>query len=288
MHIVCPNCSTSYAIDPGRFGSAGRSVRCARCKEIWQAKPLALARAEATESPAPPPSEDLSGWGIAAEEEVSAVDTTPIVESPPLTTALPDGGADLQSDSIDAEQHAAGMSDKPRGRIGRLFARPPLPNLPAMAARRGIRPSFFHPSWSGACTLLAAITMGLIFWRNDIVRHMPQTADFYRLVGLNVNLRSLSFKDVRVGRETVDGKPVLVIEGVIVAEGRKAVDLPRLRFVVRDEAGAELYAWNLVLDQPSVRPSEPTWFRSRLAAPPPEGRSVDVRFFNSRDAGGRA
>ena len=35
MLIVCPNCSTSYTIEPGSLGSAGRSVRCARCKTTW-------------------------------------------------------------------------------------------------------------------------------------------------------------------------------------------------------------------------------------------------------------
>ena len=35
MLIVCPNCSTSYAIDPTSLGSAGRTVRCARCKGTW-------------------------------------------------------------------------------------------------------------------------------------------------------------------------------------------------------------------------------------------------------------
>src|SRR5215475_13684267 len=35
MLIVCPNCSTSYAIDPTSLGLAGRTVRCARCKGTW-------------------------------------------------------------------------------------------------------------------------------------------------------------------------------------------------------------------------------------------------------------
>ncbi|MGB7658350.1 MAG: MJ0042-type zinc finger domain-containing protein, partial [Pseudolabrys sp.] len=32
MLIACPNCSTSYMIDPASLGEAGRTVRCARCK----------------------------------------------------------------------------------------------------------------------------------------------------------------------------------------------------------------------------------------------------------------
>jgi hypothetical protein len=109
------------------------------------------------------------------------------------------------------------------------------------------------------------------------------------MVGLDVNLRGLGFKDLKITNETVEGKPVLVIEGVIVGESRKAIELPRLRFSVRDAQGAEIYAWNAVLEQTTLKPGERAWFKSRLASPPPDGRNIDVRFFNKRDlAGGHA
>jgi hypothetical protein len=61
------------------------------------------------------------------------------------------------------------------------------------------------------------------------------------------------------------------------------VELPRLRFSVCDAQGAEIYAWNALLEQPVLKPGEKAWFKSRLASPPPEGRAIDVRFFNKRD-----
>src|SRR4051812_45404460 len=39
MHIICPHCSTSYALDSATLGQAGRTVRCSRCKEVWLAGP---------------------------------------------------------------------------------------------------------------------------------------------------------------------------------------------------------------------------------------------------------
>ena len=39
MHIICPHCTTSYAIDLATLGAAGRTVRCSRCKEVWLARP---------------------------------------------------------------------------------------------------------------------------------------------------------------------------------------------------------------------------------------------------------
>jgi len=140
-----------------------------------------------------------------------------------------------------------------------------------------------------ACAAMGALALALMIWRVDVVRLLPQTATFYGMVGLDVNLRGLVFKDVKVTTETVEGKPVLVIEGVISSEIRKPVELPRLRFSVRDAQGAEVYAWNAVLEQSVLKPGERAWFKSRLAAPPPEGRNIDVRFFSKRDlAGGSA
>ena len=68
---------------------------------------------------------------------------------------------------------------------------------------------------------MAALVLALILWRNDVVRLLPQTASFYRLVGLDVNLRGLAFKDIKITYETVDAKPVLVIEGMIVGQSKE-------------------------------------------------------------------
>ncbi len=153
-----------------------------------------------------------------------------------------------------------------------------LPRIPFM-------PSFGLPT---ACAAMGALILALMIWRADVVRLLPQTATFYRMVGLEVNLRGLAFKDIKVSNETVDGKPVLVIEGTIVGDSKKPVELPRLRFSVRDAQGTEIYAWNAVLEQPVLKPGERAYFKSRLASPPPEGRNIDVRFFNKRDLAGHA
>ena len=65
--------------------------------------------------------------------------------------------------------------------------------------------------------------------------------------------------------------------------------MPRLRFSVRDGQGAEIYAWNALLEQTVLKPGDHAQFKSRLASPPAEGRSIDIRFFNKHDiAGGSA
>lgn len=286
MHIVCPNCTTSYAVNPATFGDAGRTVRCARCKEVWLARPEDLSRAEAR-VPAmaakavsePDPNEDMSAWGVT--EDDAATPDVPVVESPSISADWP---ADTNDRTQDADwatlaQHDTldAMRATPPSRFGAL--RRFVPSLP----RLSFMPRHSLPIATAA---MAALLFALVVWRIDMVRLMPQTAAFYQAVGLDVNVRGLAFKDVKVTTETVDGKSVLLIEGLIVSETRTPTALPRLRFVVRDAQGTEIYGWNAVLEQPGLNPGDKTWFRSRLASPPAEGRSIDVRFFNKRDVAG--
>lgn len=290
MHIVCPHCSTSYAINPATLGTAGRAVRCSRCKEVWLARPedaikvpaqaLAMAQAsrEATEQDA------AAEWDALAREEGEEGRETPHVDSPSIAgdwraAEGPDDPAS-QADWLsiarnDLHDTGAGGRQRPSW-LQRLIG----PKAPIRAPRK---PSIGLPT---ACAAMGALVLALLVWRVDVVRLLPQTAAFYKLVGLDVNLRGLRFKDVKITSETVEGKPVLVIEGVITGESSKPVELPRLRFSVHDAQGAEIYAWNTVLEQPVLRPGEKAVFRSRLASPPPEGRNIDVRFFNRRDLAG--
>jgi predicted Zn finger-like uncharacterized protein len=281
MQIICPHCSTSYGIDPAKLGETGRSVRCSRCKEVWLARPedavefapqTPMMAGAATESEG----QDAAAEWEALAREGEADGTAPHVDSPSIAGDW-DNSADRPADQDDER----GQEGSRTGRIPRLGKLAnALPRLPRFRAPFGL------PT---ACAAMGALVLALVIWRADLVRLLPQTAAFYKLVGLDVNLRGLRFKDVRVSSEMVEGKPVLLIEGSITGESNKPMEIPRLRFSVRDAQGAEIYAWNTVLEQSVLRPGERAQFKSRLASPPPEGRNIDVRFFNRRDiTGGHA
>jgi predicted Zn finger-like uncharacterized protein len=283
VHIVCPHCTTSYAIDMAALGPAGRNVRCSRCKEVWLARPedavaAALAMAEAGLSAGN--TDPAAEWEAMAREEAGR--ETPIVDSPPIAGGWQDDGSSEDADWAELARQDAPDAEGGRTRTGWLR------NVLRPSGRRDA-PGKTFLDLRFACAVMGALVAALIFWRGDVVRLLPQTANFYKIVGLDVNLRGLLFKDVKVTTETVEGKPVLVIEGTIVSETRKTADVPRLRFSVRDGQGAEIYAWNTVLEQTVLKPGDRARFKSRLASPPAEGRSIDIRFFNRHDiAGGSA
>jgi predicted Zn finger-like uncharacterized protein len=288
MHIVCPHCTTSYAINLASLGATGRTVRCSRCKEVWLARPEDAveapvpAMAAAGRSAANSESDAAADWDALARQDDG--DDTPVVDSPSISADLPAGGmgasaggeTDWPSAARDDAEVHEGSGSKSRFRLPRISVLAGFSRLPGVPAA----------TLPASCAAMGALILALVIWRGDVVRLLPQTALFYKMAGLEVNLRGLAFKDVKITNETVEGKPVLVIEGMIVGAARKPVELPRLRFAVRDAQGTEIYAWNAVLEQSVLQPGERASFKSRLASPPPEGRNIDIRFFNKRDLSG--
>jgi predicted Zn finger-like uncharacterized protein len=130
---------------------------------------------------------------------------------------------------------------------------------------------------------LFAIDCILVGWRCEVVHALPQTASFYKLVGLPVNLRGLDFDGVTATTEQHEGVPVLVVEGNIVNGAGKMRDLPRLKFIVRNAARQEIYSSTAVAPRKSLPPGEVVSFRTELASPPPDGHDVLFRFVDRRD-----
>jgi predicted Zn finger-like uncharacterized protein len=260
MQIVCPNCQTSYGVTPAALGPEGRNVRCAKCKQVWHALP------EEAMAPAEAEAAAVHDEGAGQPADNWSQTEAPHVESPSLAP----GGAEAAADwSAEVRRSEVG-EDEPR-----TWRRGP-------GRSRLRRP---HLGLSAGIAAMAALIAGLIVWRTDVVRLLPQTAGFFKLAGINVNLRNLVIEDVRVSTETVDGAPVTVIEGAISTTSFRPMEIPRLRFVVRDAGGTQVYAWNAVLEQAVVNPGEKVPFKARLASPPPNAYDLVVRFFNKRDIG---
>jgi predicted Zn finger-like uncharacterized protein len=305
MQIVCPNCTTPYQIADAAIGANGRSVRCVRCQTVWRAAPPVFATLPAF-APDPAGDEpDAAFQAAVAEEPAEAAAPGDPPAEPALDDLIGANTLDEAADTAPAEPLA--LADIPIP----IESAPPLvpgrddaqaavtgitslddngaPDIESVAARRARatarrRRSRFRVPLPLAIVALATLCAALLGWRKDVVRHAPQLASFYSAIGLPVNLRGLTFTDLKIGNEIHDGIPVLVVEGMIVSMVSKPVDVPRLRFALRNASEAEVYAWTAQPSQPVLGAFESMPFRSRLASPPAEGHDIQVRFFTRRDA----
>jgi len=313
MLIVCPNCATSYMVDPAALGSGGRTVRCARCKNTWFAgwqKPPpnlnafvdgVIAEAEAKSGagpaqPAPPEPEPPPASAPAAADDFAEEAAEP-VGGPEAAPAMEAGGEQDQAGAPAEAPEPVAISDAPS--LVPPIEHAPLPDgggaegdsddIESYAARRQRlqtrrKQSRRSSRWTAIVLVLFAVNVALIGARNEVVRYLPQTASLFAAIGMPVNLRSLTFDHVRISKELQDGVNVLVVEGSIVSTSSKPVTVPRLRFAARDAAGQEIYTWTALPSRSILGPGERLDFRSRLASPPAEAKNVMVRFFNAQDA----
>lgn len=301
MLIVCPSCATAFRVTKTVLGDAGRQVRCAQCRTVWLATPESAVE-EQIQTPAAEtvggsaagesPGGDDADWGAAFAEEAEskaggdmrAETAVPEAEVPsiqpdadvprlPARTAEPE---EAETPSPEAKRPVRGDRDASGPR---RLRRPSLPRPSGGAFR--LSPSYL-------ILLLGSAILAMFFLgREQVVRTVPDSAGLYERLGLPVNLRGVEFRDVKGANEIVDGVVVLVVEGQLVNISGRPVELPRLRLSVRDAAGKEIYTWTATAPKPRLDAGEAVPFRSRLASPPPDGTSVEVRFFTRVDAAGR-
>lgn len=287
MQIACPNCATSYQVETPALGPAGRLVRCVRCRYVWFARdPEALASiAQAHRSDVQALAASIAAAAQEDQPPGASPGAPPADDSPPL---IADDPYPLPQEPLEiADAPALAPTDQDAA-LTADAALAPGADLKIGATRRAVRRAgrafgWWLPGLPIAILALLALDTALIGWRADVVRAAPQTASLYAAIGLPVNLRGLTFTDVTTATETHDGVPVLVVEGTIVSASPRIVEVPRLRFSVRNRSGQEVYAWTAVPGRSVLGPGESLSFRSRLASPPPDAREVLVRFFNRRD-----
>jgi predicted Zn finger-like uncharacterized protein len=303
MLIVCPNCATSYQVEPNSLGQDGRSVRCARCRNVWFATvPAAMSAMAGSDE------WDVIDTGARMPQAGSRADSPAAFEGGPadftapadidvagLGAAIDTVRAGQEADAVPAEAADRGAAvDSPSlvpSQMDAAAAPPPglAEDIETFAARRARRDALRRGQWlrpglPAVILILLAANAGLLAWRADIVRLLPQTAPLYAAVGLPVNLRGLVFDNIHMSRTDQDGVDVLVVEGSIVNVTGRPVEVPRLRLAMRNEARHEIYAWTALPSRSILAPGDALPFRSRLASPPADGREVKVRFFTRRDA----
>ena len=315
MLIVCPSCATSYDVELASLSPNGRQVRCVRCRAVWHAelskadRLLAAAAAIAPDQAAgdaadPSAQQDASlpehAAATAGEGTLAAAlpGVSEANEHRPASGATGDDGfsaVDNESAEVEAPPIAPVDLDEDRSSIEAAsdhsieHEHAPAEDIETVAARRrrrnASRRSLRWPlsRLQTGMLALALLDIAVIGWRNDIVRMLPQTASFYALLRLPVNLRGLTFEDVATATEQHEGVPILVVEGNIFNGARKTEDVPRLKFVVRNAARQEIYSWTAVPSRASLPSGEAVAFRTRFASPPPDAHDIILRFVNRHD-----
>src|SRR5262249_44936221 len=94
MLIVCPSCTTAYRIELSTLGAGGRSVRCARCRNVWFAsatEAAAVAMAPVGTALVPVPARHADDFDILEQPAPERFDAVPepavLIDAPSLVPA---------------------------------------------------------------------------------------------------------------------------------------------------------------------------------------------------------
>ena len=118
--------------------------------------------------------------------------------------------------------------------------------------------------------LLASFPMAM-------AKHIPGAVRLYSGLGMELNLRGLTIRDVVPELQETDGNRILSLEGTIENVSSTDQRIPPLRFAMLAN-GKEIFSWHLPASTRALKPGENTGFLTRIAAPPETAEKLEIRF----------
>lgn len=221
---------------------------------------------------------------VVAETPVPVAAESPVPQAEIMTEEIPDFDPRSLARAQDEALAAAGSSGsygneseaaREARRLKRLHAS-------ELHHRRDMRAG----ARSAAAIVLAgglATLATLFFFRNEVVRLVPESAALYEALAIAGERRTLDIRDVASTMVREGDRETLEISGTIANTSKSLQRIPILRLSIRNAAGQDLYVWTASADQAELTPGEATSFRRRLANPPAEAHSVMVRFVAKDD-----
>jgi hypothetical protein len=127
--------------------------------------------------------------------------------------------------------------------------------------------------WALYAVVVIGLASGFYYGRAPLVAMVPEMTRLYDLVGLNDEVfeLGLELRDVKSVRRLVDGKRVVVVEGLVVNLSKEDRQVPPLRASVTDAEGVELDRWTFQAASASLPPGGTTRFETVAKNPPREG-----------------
>ena len=257
MILTCPDCSTRYSVKDGSIGPNGRTVRCASCSATWfvsqDADELALVDLQSSDietidddinMPTHAPREDLG-----PAQSTFANDT--VSNAPPEKETL---GAHVQfRDKVDRE-------------------------------RRNRRLMGVSMIWIVTLALLGTFAiLGYVF-RQDVVERRPAAAWVYKIFNISVKENGLDFEDPATRHVIVDGRPVLVVNGMIINRDNKTRPIPMIELSFLSRSGDIIAKWLVEPTQAQLGPKERLEYTSQYPNPPVDAAELLYQFVDDTAA----
>lgn len=137
--------------------------------------------------------------------------------------------------------------------------------------------------WLVFVVLIAGILVGGYRYRQLVVNRWPSATGIYEAVGVSViPPPSYSFtfvkEKVETKFETVDGKSVLSVSGVITNKSSRPRPVPHIRIFVRDKDRKLVQTWDFSIKKKSLKAGESAEFKTRIRNLAPGADKIEFLF----------
>lgn len=236
------------------MGAGARKLRCSHCSHVW----IESSANKAGKGDHKRGLETHSGPGEPRPAQSRAETDYEI-------------GVDQTNEPIDIENEAVRLLEASR-------------RVSAVRQRRAVEQAGVTRGWIALATAVALFAAGAVGFRETVVAKFPAAAELYAVISLPVNLRGMDLRNVRHTKGLENGRPVLTVRGEVVNLGERSLDLPRVRFGLRDDAANEIYHWYVNVGGDPLPPRGIAEFTTKLASPPSEAADVMIRFARISEA----
>ena len=273
VQIACPSCGTRYQLPAEAIGPKGRKVTCANCGQTWRAD-------GARPQPAPDPDRMFDA---AAESELDAAFAE--AERAAAQTAPRDPREDGRKRTIAEIKAVIERGDPPEAGKGATAARASGADRQQAFLRRHAEFGRRLPiarlrriARIVSVSLLALLLVSAFAFRIAIVREFPALAGLYSVLGIDINVVGLEFRDVRTVQTVRNDAPALQVDARIYGVAPRRVWVPPIVVTLLDEDGRSLYEWSVVPTVRELEPAEIMDISTLLATPPANARRVRLAF----------
>ena len=158
----------------------------------------------------------------------------------------------------------------------------PIPrgsNLPALQRRPKRSGSF--AGWAALLVVVLLLAGGAWYARAQIVALWPPAARLYAALDIPVpqqNKLGLDITNLKSAVTEEAGVRVLTVQGEILNVTDEARVIPRLRVVLRNAQGQDVYQWSFAASAGQVKAHGSVPFATRLSGPPGEASNLEVMF----------
>ncbi|MEM9599843.1 MAG: DUF3426 domain-containing protein [Pseudomonadota bacterium] len=279
--LTCPACATRYKSSADSLGPNGRTVRCAKCGEVWfQPAPDLVPHSEATaDALALQDNEsDITSGADASTPHPAPVPPAPEPEPVPVTPPRETVGGDLLKDTVPTEPKAPIAPEAP--------IIPDTPGADVMMRDRADQIKLARRKrtilFIWLVPLIIVLLAAIIAWtqRQAIVNRIPQMATLYQAIGADVRVGGLKLDPPTARMMVSDGLPIVRIDSVLHNLTKETLPVPLIELTLHDENGQSLAQWYVEPSETEIAAKSEIAISTDYAEPPEGAIGVRYRLMN--------